>query len=420
MLAVHYRDVADDVWSVEVAVVDGDHRLRVRGEVDFSNAGRFVPVVRAALGAGVRTLDASELVFCDVAGIRALVSAVDALPPDAPPLTVTGADGVLATHAAPDGCAELPGAADGRTRSGHMTECIDGSRTAGPLHAAVVYDSDDALRARRRAVRARRPGPRRDDLRRGAVAGAAGPAARSWAATVIACTGASPGLAHRRTGEAYEDCRAFLAGQHAVGRPTRLLTGNDLDGDTDPDRLDAYLRYEAASTAVFRPYGFPWVCLYDRRRHPAQLVDHVGEVHPQLLLADGRPVDSPEHVEPDQVPRDARRAALGRARTRSRWTCWSARRASCGRPGTGCATYASSVDHRPVCGGAGRGGVPRGDRQRAAARPATLPCPGVAVRGRVSTCGSTTAAPARVWRRPATAPRRRPPARAWGSGWPGS
>jgi anti-sigma regulatory factor (Ser/Thr protein kinase) len=26
-----------------------------------------------------------------------------------------------------------------------MTECIDASRTVGPLHAAVVYDSDDAL-----------------------------------------------------------------------------------------------------------------------------------------------------------------------------------------------------------------------------------------------------------------------------------
>jgi anti-anti-sigma factor len=91
MLAVHYRDVADDVWSVEVV----DHRLCVRGELDFSNASRFVPVARAALGAGVRTLDASGLVFCDVAGIRALVSAADALRPYALPLTVTGADGVL-------------------------------------------------------------------------------------------------------------------------------------------------------------------------------------------------------------------------------------------------------------------------------------------------------------------------------------
>lgn len=93
MLAVHFRDVADDVWSVEVV----GERLCVRGELDFSNASRFVPVVRAAVGAGVRILDASELVFCDVAGIRALVSAADGLPPNTPPLTVTGADGVLAS-----------------------------------------------------------------------------------------------------------------------------------------------------------------------------------------------------------------------------------------------------------------------------------------------------------------------------------
>jgi anti-anti-sigma regulatory factor len=93
MLAVHYRDVADDVWSVAVV----GQRLRIRGEVDFSNASRFAPVVRAALRAGVRALDASELAFCDVAGIRALVSAAGALPPGAPPVTVTGADGVLAS-----------------------------------------------------------------------------------------------------------------------------------------------------------------------------------------------------------------------------------------------------------------------------------------------------------------------------------
>ena len=93
MLAVHYREVADDVWSVAVV----DRRLCIRGEVDFSNASRFAPVVRAAFRAGVRTLDASELVFCDVAGVRALVSAAGALPPDALPLTVAGADGVLAS-----------------------------------------------------------------------------------------------------------------------------------------------------------------------------------------------------------------------------------------------------------------------------------------------------------------------------------
>jgi anti-anti-sigma factor len=93
MLAVHYRQVTDDVWSAEVT----DRRLRIIGELDFSNAGRFTPVVDAALRAGVRVLDVSELAFCDVAGVRALVAAAAALPPGTGPLTLTGVDGVLAT-----------------------------------------------------------------------------------------------------------------------------------------------------------------------------------------------------------------------------------------------------------------------------------------------------------------------------------
>jgi anti-sigma regulatory factor (Ser/Thr protein kinase) len=178
-----------------------------------------------------------------------------------------------------------------------MTECIDGSRTTGPLHAAVVYDSDDALR------RGAAPFVR-DGLDRGEKIFAVVPSQVELVLrSVLGGDGdrvqwREPGLAHRRIGEAYEECRAFLADQYASGRPTRLLTGNDLDADTDRDRLNAYLRYEAASTAVFRPYGSPWVCLYDRRRHPAQLLDHVAEVHPQLLLADSRPVDSPAYIEP--------------------------------------------------------------------------------------------------------------------------
>jgi len=177
-----------------------------------------------------------------------------------------------------------------------MTECIEASRTAGPLHAAVVYDSDDTLLAGAAPFV-------RDGLDRGEAIFAVVPApVQRVLRSVLGGDGdqvhwREPGLAHRRTGEAYEDCRVFLAAQHASDRPTRLLTGNDLD-DTEPDRLDAYLRYEAASTAVFRPFGFPWVCLYDRRLHPPRLVDHVGEVHPQLLLPSGRPVDSPEYVDP--------------------------------------------------------------------------------------------------------------------------
>jgi anti-anti-sigma regulatory factor len=93
MLAVHYREVADDVWSAEVV----QQRLRIIGELDFSNAGRLTPVMHAALGAGIRVMDVSELAFCDVAGARAIVAAAETLSPATTPLTLTGVDGLLAT-----------------------------------------------------------------------------------------------------------------------------------------------------------------------------------------------------------------------------------------------------------------------------------------------------------------------------------
>ena len=93
MLAVHYRGVTDDVWSAGVV----DQRLRIRGELDFSNAVRLAPVMHAAVRAGVRVVDVSELLFCDVAGVRTLLAAADALPPETMPLTLTGVNEVLAT-----------------------------------------------------------------------------------------------------------------------------------------------------------------------------------------------------------------------------------------------------------------------------------------------------------------------------------
>ena len=83
-----------------------------------------------------------------------------------------------------------------------MTECIDGSRMAGPLHAAVVYDSDDVLRGGAAPFV-------RDGLDRGETIFAMLPSQvqlilRSvLATTVIACNGASPashtGAPARRT-----------------------------------------------------------------------------------------------------------------------------------------------------------------------------------------------------------------------------
>jgi anti-anti-sigma factor len=114
MLAVHFRDVVDDAWSVDVV----DRRLRVAGELDYLNADRFASVVRAALGAGVRTLDASELTFCDVAGVRALVSAVGVLEPGALPLTVTGVNGVVGSMLALTGALNGPALQVGEREAG--------------------------------------------------------------------------------------------------------------------------------------------------------------------------------------------------------------------------------------------------------------------------------------------------------------
>jgi anti-sigma regulatory factor (Ser/Thr protein kinase) len=181
-----------------------------------------------------------------------------------------------------------------------MTECSHGGRRVGragdPLHCALVYDSDHVLQER--ATPFLRAGLDREESILALVSPPVERALRSaLGEDADRVKWREPGLAHRRLSEVFEECRAFLAGQRAAAAPTRLLTGNDFSSDAAADRLAAYLRYEAASTAVLRPYGYPWICLYDRRRHPALLLDHFGEVHPQLMAADGRPVGSPGYVE---------------------------------------------------------------------------------------------------------------------------
>jgi anti-anti-sigma factor len=105
MLVVHYRDVDDDGWGAEL--VDGC--LRVHGEIDFSAADRFSVVLRAALTAGVRTVEASGLAFCDVAAVRVLVSAAEAVRQEGVPLAIVGVDGALARMLAVTGADQWAG-----------------------------------------------------------------------------------------------------------------------------------------------------------------------------------------------------------------------------------------------------------------------------------------------------------------------
>jgi anti-anti-sigma factor len=78
MLAAHHADVEDELWAADVV---GD-RLRVRGEIDASNADRIVPVLLGALAAGVRFVDVGGLRFCAAAGVRSFAAAADTLQDD--------------------------------------------------------------------------------------------------------------------------------------------------------------------------------------------------------------------------------------------------------------------------------------------------------------------------------------------------
>ena len=104
MLEVHFRDVDDEHWA---AAVVGD-RLRVRGELDVSNADRFAAVLRAVLAGGLHTVDLSEVEFCAVAGIRALVTATDQTDRGPAVLTLEGVPAVLARLLRLTGAADLP------------------------------------------------------------------------------------------------------------------------------------------------------------------------------------------------------------------------------------------------------------------------------------------------------------------------
>jgi anti-anti-sigma factor len=76
MLAVHVT-VDDVLWGADLV----GERLRLRGEIDASNADRVVPVLSGAIAAGVRVVDLATLTFCSAAGVRAIVAAANTLQP---------------------------------------------------------------------------------------------------------------------------------------------------------------------------------------------------------------------------------------------------------------------------------------------------------------------------------------------------
>lgn len=173
------------------------------------------------------------------------------------------------------------------------------SATAASVsHSAVVYDSDDDLRARVPAfLQAGLDGgetvvaivPHRTSE---ILSGALGPAAAQiqWG---------MPGLNYQHLGRVSESLRRYLAGRQAAGAPTRVLAENDVyGGPRGPGRMAGYLRSEAAATQLYAGYECAWLCLYDRRRYAAEVLADAARVHPRMMDAYGQSAHNADYVEP--------------------------------------------------------------------------------------------------------------------------
>jgi anti-sigma regulatory factor (Ser/Thr protein kinase) len=172
----------------------------------------------------------------------------------------------------------------------------DGDISANPPHAAALYGSEEDL-------------PRRvlpflyDGLTGGETTVVI--ASPTAAEALQAGLGADardvqwllPDVSYRSLGPMFSGLRSYLADQHQAGNRVRLVAENPTV--SDPARTRAYLRFEAASNDVLGAYGFPWACLYDRRRYPRDILEQVTQVHPHLLDPGGRPTGNADYLSPD-------------------------------------------------------------------------------------------------------------------------
>jgi anti-sigma regulatory factor (Ser/Thr protein kinase) len=117
----------------------------------------------------------------------------------------------------------------------------------------------------------------------------------------------STGVSYDRLGQMFEGFTGYLAQQFRAGVPTRVI--GEFDSGSSPDRVSQYLRYESMANEVYAPYGYPVVCLWDQRRYPPDVLDHVRAVHPQLLDTRG-PITNADYRMPiDYLTRDQRSPA---------------------------------------------------------------------------------------------------------------
>jgi anti-sigma regulatory factor (Ser/Thr protein kinase) len=107
------------------------------------------------------------------------------------------------------------------------------------------------------------------------------------------------GISYRGLGAMFDGYRRLFAEQRAAGTTVRLISEYyDDSGGADLERLESYVRMEAASNEVLSPFGHPWACLYDTRTYPEPLLHRVKQVHPATLRADDRIRANPDYRQP--------------------------------------------------------------------------------------------------------------------------
>nr|BFE74522.1 hypothetical protein GCM10020092_078230 [Actinoplanes digitatis] len=158
-------------------------------------------------------------------------------------------------------------------------------------HAALIIDSDDAVRARLVPVL-------NDLLTRGSVVLMIVSAKvellvrTEFGALSDQLEWRETSSFYQRLGFAYEEFRRYTAEQHAQGRRVHIVAEPDIATEIDPsspvDRAAEYLSYEVVYNDIIAPYDCPLTCIWDARRHSTLIIENVRLLHNHEIVDGGK------------------------------------------------------------------------------------------------------------------------------------
>ncbi len=165
---------------------------------------------------------------------------------------------------------------------------------SGFVHAALIVDSDESLRARLVPV-LRRSLERAEPVLMVVSAHTERVVRDVLGRRSEALEWGDPAAFYQRLGFAFEGFRRYLAEQHAKGRRVHVVAEPDVGSGADPDepidRAAAYLSYESVCNEAYAGFGCPITCVWDSRRHPTLVIDGVRSLHNHEITDAGSTVN---------------------------------------------------------------------------------------------------------------------------------